>query len=218
MSADYASWPGGPILHALRRGAGLTQYQVSHLIGVHHSYVSRVETSNRRPTLNVLKRWVMVIGCPKLAPDPHLQALWHLDTDPWRQAWEWAVSQSLSHGTFVSHAPVLSTAATRLGLKCPETLEATEGSEARETMWHALIWLGTVVLLNQYPIPLWTPPDNPEGFWTDINATRSLDGYGAPSASDPDALKMLVHLWPYLQTEDQTTLAALARRFAVTKG
>lgn len=218
MSAEPVAWQGGTILRALRLGSGLTQQNVAHTIGIHHSYVAQVEMSSRRPSLTVLKRWVLAIGCPKISPEVHLQALWHLDTDPWLHAWEWAVSQRFSYGEVVSQDPVLSTAATGLALKVPENLEATDDQQTRQAVWHALIWLGTVALTDQHTTRPWTPPDNLEGFWMDISAASILTEYGVSSESGQEALGAMTRLWPYLRAEDQTTLLTLARRLTNTSG
>ena len=209
---EEISWPGGAVLRTLRTGSGRTQYEVARAVAVHHTYVARVERSTRRPSLPVLKRWVAAVGCPKIALETHIQALWHMDADPWSRFWAWAPLWA------DSESGSLAEAAARLGLADPAALEASEGQEARTAAWRSLAWLGAVVIATRSPVFLREVPQDPETFWGLVGAFEPLDDYDSASISDQPNIDVLMQVWPYLRPEDQSVLVQLARRLATTNG
>lgn len=213
MAPEEISWPGGAVLRVLRTGSSRTQYEVARAVGVHHTYVARVERSTRRPSLPVLKRWVATVGCPKIALETHVQALWHLETDPWSRFWAWAPLWAGGEDGGLAEA------ADRLDLADPTALEALEGQEVRDATWRSLAWLGAVVIATRSPVFLRDVPKDPDAFWGMVSAFERLDDYDSASSSiDQTNIDLMAQVWPYLRPEDQQVLVQLARRLATTNG
>lgn len=60
----------GDALQDARHRSSLTQRDLAELVGVTPGFVSRVESGKRWPTLDVLRRWVAVLGV-RVVVSPH---------------------------------------------------------------------------------------------------------------------------------------------------
>ena len=54
--------PSGADLRARRRKLGLTMYQVARLLGVHYTYISKIETGTMRLSFRMAREYVALLA------------------------------------------------------------------------------------------------------------------------------------------------------------